>query len=680
MRVLMAVSPGLALSTSQTSNPIGKVLQLLDNLSAKVTRDGEEESVQYAKYVQWCEDTAKNNQWQLKNGAERTAALKAQIEKYGADIETTGSRIEDLVEAITKNEDDLEQAAGVRKHEHQDFVESDRELVESIDSLERAISILRKNGQKGFLQTNSAAVQQVADTFTVLLDASIFTVEDKAPLMGLVQAKADAEEDDGFTAAEQAVMGQAPEAAAYEKHDGTKVVEGILNDLMDKAVARRNAGQKGEMNAQHSFEMLKQSLSDEIKSDNKDMKSAKKKIASLQEAKSDAEGDLALTEKGYTSDSDGFKKLQQDCMQKASDHEVSVRERQAELAALEKAKEVIQSATGGAAGKAYSFSQVQQKGVDLSHVISKLRSVGRDANDMKVSFLASEVATTAASMEDPFGKVKGMISNMIERLLQQAKAEASHKEYCDKEMGETTMKQDDHQDSLDSLSAKINKAASRVEALKAEISDIDSELATLAKSEAESSQMRQSEHSDYLQTKTDYEQGIDGVQAAIKVLREYYSSGGALVQQPTVSTHSASSGSASGIIGLLEVAESDFSKMLAEVEADEKEAQNVYEHQRKEDRMTKATRTTDRKYKVKEQRQLESSLAELRQDKEGEEGELQAVDEYMSKLRKMCVAKPDSYEERKAKRAQEIAGLKEALTILGGETVSLVAVSDHITK
>ena len=70
------------------------------------------------------------------------------------------------------------------------------------------------------------------------------------------------------------------------------------------------------------------------------------------------------------------------------------------------------------------------------------------------------------------------------------------------------------------------------------------------------------------------------------------------------------------------------------------------------------------KYKTKEAAGLDKSVAELGSDKSGVETELAAVLEYLAKIEGECIAKAETYEERTARRTAEIAGPKEAATIL----------------
>merc|ERR1719399_2619701 len=117
---------------------------------------------------------------------------------------------------------------------------------------------------------------------------------------------------------------------------------------------------------------------------------------------------------------------------------------------------------------------------------------------------------------------------------------------------------------------------------------------------------------------------------------------------------------------MLEVVESDFSKNLAQEETEEETAQSEYEKLTQENKITKSTKEQDVKYKTKEFQSLDKAVAELSADRDGAQTELDAVLEYYDKIKDECIAKPEPYEERKKRREAEIAGLKEALSILEG--------------
>merc|ERR1719158_2193840 len=143
--------------------------------------------------------------------------------------------------------------------------------------------------------------------------------------------------------------------------------------------------------------------------------------------------------------------------------------------------------------------------------------------------------------------------------------------------------------------------------------------------------LRMEEKGIYDKNKPELEKGLKGIRMALKVLRDYYAQDD--------KSHASADGGASGIIGLLEVVESDFSKGLAEMQAAEESSVSEYDKATKENEIDKATKEQDVKYKTKEHVGLDKGIAELKSDKSGVQEELSAVMEYFAGIKKECIAK-----------------------------------------
>jgi len=412
--------------------------------------------------------------------------------------------------------------------------------------------------------------------------------------------------------------------------------------------------------------MLKQSLTDSVANANKDMSKAKKNLAASSEGKASAEGGLAATSKDLAEDIATKGSLHQECMNSAEEFELATKSRGEELGALATAKKVITESTGGATGQSYSFLQLQiSSGADLAKLeaVRFVRDLARKTKAPALAQLASRMSAAmrlgaAAGESDVFAKVKSLITDMIATLEADAEGDASQKAWCDKETSETTAKKDELTAESDKLSTKVaqNKAASAK--LKEESATLQNELAQMASAKAEADKLRSEENAAFKTNSAEMKQGIDGVQKALKVLKDYYAQDAA---------HGSAGGAGSGIIGLLEVCESDFTKGLTEMTAEEESAAADYKAYAQQDEIETASKQADVKYKNKDAAGKDKAVAELSGDLSSVTDELAAVVSALDKLNEMCVAKAEPYAEKKARRESELAGLKEALEILEGE-------------
>merc|ERR1719243_570329 len=659
--VVCLLSLGLAADASSAVNPIQKVLELMEDLRKKVLLDGEVEQKQFEKYGEWCKDEAVSKQYEIKTAEAKVEDYTAVIAKETATILDADSTIGDMAKVVARNEQDLAAATEIRDKEHADFVASDAELAETVDMLGRAIGIIAKEMKKSsFAQVSKTAVKQLVSTLEVVARASVVSQVDQEKLSAFIQAA----EDDG----DDFLSASAPDAKAYESQSGS--ILDVLEDMKEKAMALKNDAEKAEMKAQHSFEMLAQSIKGELAADKKELNAAKTTKAASSEVKATAEADLGMTEKMLAEAKTYLADLSQDCQTKAADWEVSQKARAEELQALSDALKIIKEKTGGATSRAYDFFEVKAKSHEMSVVGGKVldtlrRLAGKGHNsDVALSQLSLQVQTgfEMSSGADVFGKVKSMITEMIDKLVAEAAEEADHKAWCDKEMSA------DHTAAVDKLSSKIDKASASIAQITESVAELQAQLADIAKQQAAMDEMRAEEKAAYLKAKKDYEDGVEGLTMALEILREYYSAEPALLQQPSVSTHSASGDAATGIIGILEVSQSDFSKLLADANVEEETAVKEYEKVSHENAVQKTMKEQDVKYQLKEKASLEKNVADFKEDRSSEQAELDAVLEYFAKVKPGCTTKPMTYEERKKRREDEIAGLKEALTILESES------------
>merc|ERR1719428_900199 len=507
------------------------------------------------------------------------------------------------------------------------------------------------------LQLQSAT--SITQALSVMVQASVFSAADASRLTALVQT----EQGDSETGA--------PAAAVYEGHsDG---IIGTLEGLTEKADGQLDKARKTESTAVQNYQMLKQSLSDEIKFANKDMDKAKKGLSESQEKKAVASGDLETTEADLAEDIKTKATLHQDCMSAAEEFELATKSRGEELKALATAKKVIKESTSGATEQSYGLNQFSFLQVASSADLAKaeavrfIRDLSRKTKSPALAQLASRLSSAmrlgSVAGEDPFQKIKGLITDMIATLESEAEEDASHKAYCDKELSEATAKKDDLTSESDKLSTKIAQSKAASAKLKEEVATLQQELASMAKAKAEADKLRADENAAYKKNSAEMKMGMEGVKKALSVLKEYYAKAD--------KSHGAAEGAGSGIIGLLEVCESDFTKGLTEMTAEEDTAAADYKAYSKEDEIATVKKQQDVKYKGKEAAGLDKNVSELSSDLGSVTDELTAVLQGLDKLKEMCVAKAEPYAERKARRESEIAGLKNVLQILEGEAVLL---------
>merc|ERR1719333_1111697 len=181
------------------------------------------------------------------------------------------------------------------------------------------------------------------------------------------------------------------------------------------------------------------------------------------QAAADAKGDLQDTTTTRDDDSKYLADLTATCEQKSSDFAARQQLRAEEIAAVEKAIEILSSGAVSGAAEKHLPALVQTK----SSSLAQLRSVAQNPNQLRVaaylkgqaSRINSRVLSALAMRvaDDPFKKVKKMIKDLIVKLMEEANEEAEHKGWCDTELSTNEQTRKEKTEAVETLHAEIDQ-------------------------------------------------------------------------------------------------------------------------------------------------------------------------------------------------------------------------------
>merc|ERR1711879_406272 len=298
-----------------------------------------------------------------------------------------------------------------------------------------------------------------------------------------------------------------------------------------------------------------------------------------------------------------------------------------------------------------------------------------ELNSRVLSAIASRVS------EDPFRKVKKMIKDLITRLMEEANEEAEHKGWCDTELSTNEQTRTTKTEAVETLHAESDELEASIAKLTEDISELTKAVADLTTAMAEATELRQTEKATNEVTVKDAQEAQTAVAQALTVLKEFYAKAGeatALLQQkqqpvaPAIfdSPYTGMQSENGGVIGMLEVIQSDFARLEADTKAAEATAQKEYDEFMTDSKDDSEAKSTDIEHKTAKKQDQSQALTVKKSDLEGTQKELDAALAYFDKLKPSCVEAGVSYEDRVARREAEIQSLKEALRILNGEDLA----------
>merc|ERR1719409_1880804 len=307
-----------------------------------------------------------------------------------------------------------------------------------------------------------------------------------------------------------------------------------------------------------------------------------------------AQGSLGDTTTTMQDDTKYLTDLTTTCEQKAAAFAERQTLRAEEIAAINKAKEIIAGGAVSGASEKHLPQLVQTKKSSLA----QLRSVNEETQipaKLRVAAFLREQSTQINSrilkalavrvMDDPMRKVKKMIKDLIVKLMQEAHEEAEQKGWCDTEMSTNEQTRTEKSEKVSMLKAEIDELEGSIGKLTEEISELRSSVAAAEGALAKATTIREAEKAKNAETVKDAQEAQTAVAQALAVLKDFYDKAATATsfvqtKEPEIFDDEPYKGMGAengGVVGMVEVIQSDFARLESETALAESEGKKIYE-------------------------------------------------------------------------------------------------------
>lgn len=657
---------------------------MLGENKLKVQRDLASEKKEMEEYAAFCDDETDEKNYAIKTAKRNIDDLNSVIDDATAQVKGLDDTIATLGREMAAKDDQISKAKGVRKNEHSDFEATEKELMESIDQIEKAVILLKR--EMSLAQGKAAHkpnLQKVAAALGSLVNAAWMDQGNQQALKGLLQ---DAQNQGSLQSSSTSENDDLSFTVGSKKSGGTDAILTSLQDMKQKAEETLSNARMNEMKSNHNYQMMLASLEESLTLSKTKLSESTALKAQLTEASGKAKGEIADTKQAKIADMLYLKGLTHECEAAAADWADRQKSAAGEIDAINKAIEILAAGVKAMLQAGVVVEQKQPVMTDenfsgevddekTARVRAKLVDHLKEMGHKFHSYTMMEMVSAATT--DPFEKIRGLIGDMIAKLVAEANEEATQQAFCDEEQGKSNKQKDEKTARLDELNARLDQASAKTDELKDNIKELQAELADIDKASGEATKLRAEERATFEKASKDFKDASKAVEQAIGVLKDFYASLLQVQKAPRKATDKKvgvkvapifgglqAGGGGDAVIALLETSAEDFSRMLTQAEAEEMAAKEAYDKLMEESKESKTKKEAEVKGAESEIKTLAVAIKNAQEDKSMTSHELDAVMEYLEKLKPQCEQKVMTYEEKKAKREAEIEGLKEALSIL----------------
>merc|ERR1719456_1153653 len=358
------------------------------------------------------------------------------------------SEIKALNEEIEKDQDALNKATAIREKELAEFNAEEKDMMQSIQALKNAVTVLSKHHEMP-----AESLVSVASILKHHMHKAQMSRTQKDAIYGFIQQPA------GFQ--------------SYAPASGQ--IFGILKQMKETFESNLSQSQKDELAAQDAYNQLKAAKIAEIDAAKRQVDNKKVELANTDEANAQAKEDLTDTRDALSADQKFMLDLKEKCRMTNAEFAERQKARGEEISAVSEAISILSDDSArDLFSKTLSFVQVNAV-LDVQkrarrQAVQLLQAEAKKSGNTELAALAS------MAQLDAFTKVIAAIDEMVADLKTQQADEVKHRDFCTEELHENEKQTMVSTDEKNDLEATIATLESNIDTLTKDVATLNAEV------------------------------------------------------------------------------------------------------------------------------------------------------------------------------------------------------------
>jgi len=666
-------------SDSLKERPVQKVVRLLEDMKAELSKEMEDDKAVYEQLDCWCKGGTKEKTSAISMAQQLSAQLESSLSEAAAKVMELKTKRKSTWDEIQADHKALNEATEIRHKEGAAFHGEEKDLLMAAQSCKQAVVVLSKHNPTLAQIKSMARTLQVARVQELLLSASD---------SGMSRMRQDTFKDFLDGAGKASSFLAIPGMQSYAPQSGQ--IFGILKQMQEQFEASLSDAQKSEAQAVEEFTALRSAKQEEIKAGEEKLVQTDADLAGLGEKAAEETKELEDVLAQLALDQEFLANLGTKCAAADAEMEARTKSRLTEMSAVEDTIKILNDDEAFANFDKTVNSFVQVSAVTINEETTESASTAAKRNTVSVLLqkLASRtgapaIALLAASVQlDAFTKVKIEIDKMVVELKKQQTDEVTHRDWCVEELNGNKRSMAEGYEKKESLEMKKADLTKEIGELTAKIAETDAAMAETQKSMKRAGETREAENNDFQQTVIDQRLTQQILQKALGRMKQVYAlyqsndEGAPHIQTSATKTDpgngparfSKNEANAGGsrVVSMIEEVIADSKKTEEEAVRSEEDGQAAYEELMKESNKA-LTKYLESKMNLSEAKaKNEGSLALTESDQKANFQGLEGLNSVAGDLHLSCDFVLKNFDARQAARAAEIEALGEAKAILSG--------------